>query len=99
MEWFYDIFDILNDDDDDEPEEELENIIEEYYQDFDFDNIDTNVDDEEMMFENDSLTKHDHEDKVRKQKKKKDLYFVEIYYSSFCLSWFRSLKNKFSHRN
>jgi hypothetical protein len=43
-----DIFDIINDDEQDDTEE-VENITEEYNTDFDFDYINTNVDDEEMM--------------------------------------------------
>jgi len=56
MDWFDDIFDIVNDDDDNN--EELENIMEEYNQDFDFDYIDTNVDEEEMIIENDDDDHH-----------------------------------------
>jgi len=66
---FYDIFDILDDDvEDDDEGEDLENIIEEYNQDFDFDYIDTNVDEEEMMssMEETNLIKLDHGDKVNK---------------------------------
>jgi hypothetical protein len=56
MDWFDDIFDIANDDDDNN--EELESIMEEYIQDFDFDYIDTNVDEEEMIIENDDHDDH-----------------------------------------
>ncbi len=66
---FYDTFDILDDDvEDDDEGEDLENIMEEYNQDFDFDNIDTNVDEEEMMssMEENNLIKLDHGDKVNK---------------------------------
>lgn len=56
MEYFDALFDILNDDDGgDVQEEKLENILDEYYQDFDFDYFDTNVDEEEMIIEDDMI--------------------------------------------
>ncbi|CAF2844990.1 unnamed protein product [Rotaria sp. Silwood2] len=46
MEWCNDVFDILNEDD-----EDLESIMEEYNQDFDFDYLNTTIDEEEMSIE------------------------------------------------
>ena len=63
MECFDDLFDIL-DNDDDNDDDELSNVIEEYNQDFDFDYINTNVDEEAMIIEDDSLTDNDHSNKV-----------------------------------
>jgi len=62
--WVDDVFDIL-DDDDDNDNDELKNKIEEYYQDFDFDYIDTNVDEEEMAVEDASKTNDDQDNQVK----------------------------------
>jgi hypothetical protein len=58
-DYFDAVFDILNDDDYDHGsnegrpmdtnQQQLETILEEYFEDFDFDHIDTNVDEEEMF--------------------------------------------------
>jgi hypothetical protein len=63
MEWFDDIFDVLDIDDDNDAE--LSNALEEYNQDFDFDYLHTNVDEELMVIEDDSLIDDDHGSKVR----------------------------------
>ena len=66
MEWFDDVFDILDDaDDDDNDNDVVENKIEEYNQDFDFDYIATNVDEEEMVIEDHSITSDSHNNQVK----------------------------------
>ena len=62
MEWFDDIFDVLDNDYDND--DEISDVIDEYNQDFDFDYINTNVDGEAMIIEDDSLTDGDHDNKV-----------------------------------
>jgi hypothetical protein len=63
MDWFDDIFDVLDNDADNDAE--LSNVLEEYNHDFDLDYIHTNVDEELMIIEDDSLTENDHVSKVR----------------------------------
>ena len=63
MEWLDDIFDVLDNDDDND--DEISNVVDEYNQDFDFDYINTNVDEEAMIIEDDSFTDDDdHDNKV-----------------------------------
>ncbi|CAF4090289.1 unnamed protein product [Rotaria sordida] len=58
MEWFDDQFDILNDDN---SNEDLENIMEEYNEDFDFDHLNTfNLNEEEMIIAEDMITTNDY---------------------------------------
>jgi len=63
MEWSDDIFDVPDNDNDNDAE--LSNAIEEYNQDFDFDYLHTNVDEELMVIEDDTLIDEDHDSKVR----------------------------------
>ena len=65
MAWFNDVFDILDDDDQNNENAELENILEQYNQNFDFDFINTNVDEEDMVIEDDNLTDDDRDDQVK----------------------------------
>ena len=65
MAWFNDVFDILDDDDQNNDNAELENILEQYNQNFDFDFINTNVDEEDMVIEDDNLTDDDRDDQVK----------------------------------
>jgi hypothetical protein len=60
MEYEEDIFDILDvdDGDDDDDDDTLESTILEYEQDFDFDYICTNVDEEEMVDDDDDDDDH-----------------------------------------
>ena len=62
MEWLHDIFDVLDNDDDND--DEISNVVDEYNQDFDFDYINTNVDGEAMIIEDDSFIYDDHDNKV-----------------------------------
>ncbi|CAF1346300.1 unnamed protein product [Rotaria sordida] len=58
IEWFDDQFDILNDED---SNEDLENIMEEYNEDFDFDHLNTfNLNAEEMFVTEDMITTNDY---------------------------------------
>ena len=59
------MFDILDDDDQNNENTELENILEQYNQNFDFDFINTNVDEEDMVIEDDSLADDDQDDQVK----------------------------------
>ena len=65
MAWFNDVFDILDDDDQNNENTELENILEQYNQNFDFDFINTNVDEEDMVIEDDSVADDDQDDQVK----------------------------------
>ena len=65
MAWFNDVFDILHDDDQNNDNAELENILEQYNQNFDFDFINTNVDEEDMVIQDDSLADDDQDDQVK----------------------------------
>ena len=65
MAWFNDVFDILDDDDQNNENAELENILDRYNQNFDFDFINTNVDEEDMVIEDDSLADDDQDDQVK----------------------------------
>ena len=65
MVWFNDVFDILDDDDQNNDNAELENTLEQYNQNFDFDFINTNVDEEDMVIEDDNLTDDDRDDQVK----------------------------------
>ncbi|CAF4455542.1 unnamed protein product [Rotaria socialis] len=59
MEWLEGIFDILDDEDEDDAygkqqtREDLDDIMEEYNQDFDFEAMNTNLDEEEMFIDDD----------------------------------------------
>jgi hypothetical protein len=92
-DYFDAIFDILNDDDDGgsgagaddnhNTAEELENINEEYYQNYDFDYINTNVDEEEMMPEDDTIVDDNDDHKVNNDLKcteKETYFFLMIYF-------------------
>ncbi|CAF1538391.1 unnamed protein product, partial [Adineta steineri] len=64
MEYFNDIFDVpddLSDNDDHNDTEDLNKILEEYRQDFDFNYLNTNVDHEEMIIEQDDITTNDNQ--------------------------------------
>ena len=65
LAWFNDVFDILDDDDQNNDDAELENILEQYNQNFDFDFINTNVDEEDMVIEDGSLADDDQDDQVK----------------------------------
>ncbi|CAF3650426.1 unnamed protein product, partial [Adineta steineri] len=64
MDYFNDIFDVpddLSDNDDHNDDEDTNKILEEYNQDFDFIYLNTNVDHEEMIIEQDDITTNDHQ--------------------------------------
>lgn len=109
-DYFDTVFDILNDDDDydhgnkegravgaHQQQQQSEMILEEYFEDFDFDYIETNVDEEEMFMvidDEDSMTNDSDGDddadaiKVMNNKQSSSIHLV-----------FREWKNRFSHRN
>ncbi|CAF4217810.1 unnamed protein product, partial [Adineta steineri] len=64
MEYYNDIFDVpddLSDKDDHNDTEDINKILDEYRQDFDFNYLNTNVDHEEMIIEQDNITTNDHQ--------------------------------------
>ncbi|CAF1459863.1 unnamed protein product, partial [Adineta steineri] len=64
MEYFNDIFDVpddLSDNDDHNNTEDTNKILEEYNEDFDFNYLNTNVDHEEMIIEQDDITTNDNQ--------------------------------------
>ncbi|CAF5066567.1 unnamed protein product, partial [Rotaria magnacalcarata] len=72
MEWFEGIFDILDDEDENDAygtqqtREDLDDIMEEYNQDFDFEGMNTNLDEEEMFIDDDD-DKKNVEDRILSQ--------------------------------
>ncbi|CAF1000624.1 unnamed protein product [Adineta steineri] len=64
MEYYNDIFDVpddLSDNDDHNDDEDINKILDEYRQDFDFNYLNTNVDREEMIIEQDDITTNDNQ--------------------------------------